>query len=238
MLPIHVTKGRKTTASSLSEKERPSTECRGGEIPELKEPFELQQDRPGITTTTPDVNEKRFETVIIPNISTKMKRVSSVNMSKTLDRPNYVQPQTHPKYDPNYNIIWRKDVPNLNFSKLSSRTGFYPPDSIHLSYRNIRFSQTARRSQNGNFSALTSRPDSEAFPAHMVKVNSRMSLTVLQERSLAMSAYPTKRGLSTERKPHSETARKFNETRTSDAKGRKSSELRRWTLSTERRSAN
>ena len=155
-------------------------------------PFQLQLNRPDITKMTPDVNEKRFHSVELTPVYSKVRRVQTVDMSKTLKRPNYVDPKPHPKYDPKYELIKKKVVPDIYFGKFSSRVEQLPPSSIHLSYRNIRFSQITPRSQTSQFSALSARPVSDVFPMHMVSVHNRMALTVLQASSLEMSGRPVR----------------------------------------------
>lgn len=150
-------------------------------------PFQLQLSRPDITRMAPDVNEKRFHSVEVTPVYSNIRRVRTVDMSKTLNRPDYIDAKPHPKYDPKYELIKKKVVPDIYFGKVSPRVDRLPPTSSRLDYSNIRFSQTMPRTAASQFSALASRPVSDTFPTHMVKVNTRMSLTVLQASSLAMS---------------------------------------------------
>ena len=170
-------------------------------------PFDLQLSRPDITSLAPNVSEKRFEQIPFSPVSSRTRKPVTVDFSKMLRRPNYLPARPHPRYNPNYALVSKKVVPDIDFGKLTSRDNLHVPQSIQLTYRHVQFSQTAPRARTSQF--LTSRPISEVFPAHMVKVHSRTSLTVLQEGSLLMNGM---RSASVAERREGETTRRGNMT--------------------------
>lgn len=147
--------------------------------------FSLQTKRPNPTLRT--VSDQRFEFVNEPLVYSKVKRIVSPDLSKSLRRKTLVQPISSPRYDPKFEAVWKKDLPTIDFGKLTGRSDEATPPATQLSYDNVRFSQTNARPSAVRFNA--SRPET-GFPAHMVGVTSRVGLTVLQESSLVMSAFP------------------------------------------------
>lgn len=149
--------------------------------------FSLQTKRPDPTKTTHTVSDQRFEVLPEPLVYSKIKRVVSPNLSKSLRRNTLIRPVSSPRYDPKFGAVWKKDLPTIDFGKLTGRSEDAFSPTIHLSYENVRFSQTSPRTSTASFK--TSRPSKE-LPAHMVGVTSRMGLTVLQQSSLVMSGFP------------------------------------------------
>ena len=149
--------------------------------------FSLQTKRPDPTKTTRTVSDKRFEFIAEPLVYSKVKRVVSPDLSKSLRRKTLIQPISSPLYDPKFNGVWKKDQPTFDFGKLTGRSEEAVSPSSQLAYDNVRFSQTNPQPSVISFKA--SRPET-GFPAHMVRVTSRMGLTVMQESSLVMSAFP------------------------------------------------
>jgi len=180
--PMHSHRNYTPTGSRPSEEEdeRP---VRRLMLPSV--PFDLQLSRPDIVTLAPNVSEKRFEQIPFSPVSSRVRKPVTVDFSKMLRRPNYAPARPHPRYNPNYDFVSKKVVPDIDFGKLTSRGDPHLARSTQLAYRNVKFSQTASRARTSQF--LTSRPVSDVFPTHMVKVHSRTSLTVLQEGSLLMN---------------------------------------------------
>ena len=147
--------------------------------------FSLQTKRPNPTLRT--VSDRRFEFLSEPLVYSKVKRVVSPDLSKSLRRKTLVQAISSPRYDPKFDAVWKKDLPTIDFGKLTGRPVEATPPAVQLSYDNMRFSLTNPRPSAVSFKA--SRPET-GFPAHMVGVTSRVGLTVLQESSLVMSAFP------------------------------------------------
>lgn len=206
--PVHLHTAPMYTSRPSEEEERP---IRRLALPSV--PFELQLKRPDITSLAPDVSDKRFELLPTTTVSSSVRKPKTVDFSKMLRRPNNISAHPHPRYNPKYTLVFKKVVPDIDFGKFTSRPDAHKhvSQSIQLSYRNVKFSQTSPRGRMSEF--LTSRPTSDIFPTHMVKVNNRTSLTVLQESSLKMnglrsssvlgprSSYSVKREGLTERIP-------------------------------------
>ena len=172
---------------------KPSEE---GEIPDYPPriktavAFNLQLKRPDISKMAHSVSDKRFELVPESLISSRMKRVVTPNLSKSLRRTTLIKTQSSPRYSPRFNAVWKKELPTIDFSKVTGRASMKTQPSTHLHYDNVRFSQINPRVTTSNFGSLSYGPENGALPRYMVSVNSRMALTVLQESSLVMSGFP------------------------------------------------
>lgn len=143
--------------------------------------FQRQLPRPDPTTMTKDVNEKRFEVVPEPLISSKCKKVVSPNIAGILGRRTTSTPRTTPRYNPNFEAVWRKSAGAVDFGKVCGRREESPPAGIQLYYENVKFSQTTTKAPEWDFARQVPRPVTEELPSHMVNLSSRLGLTVLQE---------------------------------------------------------
>jgi len=143
--------------------------------------FQRQLPRPDPTTMTKNVSEKRFEVVPESLISSKCKKIVTPNISKFLERRPISTPRTNPRYSPNFEVVWRKSSPALDFAKVSGRRQDASPPGLQLCYENIRFSQTLPKAPQWDFARVAARPVAEELPSHMVNLSSRLGLTVQQE---------------------------------------------------------
>ena len=118
--------------------------------------------------------------------SSKMRHIKAPNMKKALSR----KPSTASKllrYEPNFKAVWPKQSPNIDFKKVSGRVDKDPGPP--LTYH-VNSGAVSPHSQSARLSERASRPEDSSLPAHMVKVNSRVALSVVQHRSLLMNGFP------------------------------------------------